>query len=125
MTNFAEIGLIAIFSFALIFHTLVLLKVIPYNIVWGGRLTSDSAMYKFEAGSLVINSLFLLLILTKVGHIPLPINSTVLTICLWLMAGLFFVNTIGNLLSKNKLERAIFTPLTILTTIFTVVLALH
>jgi hypothetical protein len=41
------------------------------------------------------------------------------------MAILFLVNSVGNLLSKTKLEKTIFTPLTILLTLFSVVLALE
>lgn len=124
MTQLAQIGLIVIFSFAFVFHAFVLMKIIPYAIVWGGRLKSDVAMYKFESVSLILNSIFLMLVLIKAGYLHIPLNEMTLTISFLTMAALFFVNTIGNLLSKNKLEKRVFTPLTFLSTIFTIVLAL-
>jgi len=48
----------------LLFHLSIILKIIPYEITWGGRLKNDSEMYVFETISIVIN-LFLFLILTK------------------------------------------------------------
>jgi len=40
------------------------------------------------------------------------------------MTGLFLLNTFGNAFSKNKIERLLFTPVTVLLTIFSLVLAL-
>ena len=122
MQEIAQIGLLSIFSLVLIFHILVLLKIIPYTIVWGSRLKSDSDMYKFETISLFINSLFIIIILIKSEYISFQINQLVMTISIWVMAGLFALNTFGNLLSKNKWEKIIFTPITILLTILSVIL---
>lgn len=122
MKEIAQIGLLIIFSLVLIFHVLVLLKIIPYSIVWGSRLKTDADMYKFEAISLFINTLFILIVLIKSGYISLQINQLVMTISLWVMAGLFALNTLGNLLSKNKWEKIIFTPITILLTVLAVIL---
>jgi hypothetical protein len=40
------------------------------------------------------------------------------------MAGLFFLNTIGNLLSNNQLEKILFTPLTTILFVFSLRLAI-
>jgi hypothetical protein len=125
MKEKAQVGLIIIFGLLIVFHILVLLKIIPYNIVWGGRLKTDADMYKFEFVSLLINTAFLILVLIKANHIKFQLNDTILAASFWAMASLFFLNTIGNLLSKNKLEKIIFTPLTILLTILTIVLAIN
>ena len=62
MKEVAIIGLIIIFILTAIFHFLVMVKVIPYKMVWGGRLKSDSDMYRFEMGSLMVNLVFLYMI---------------------------------------------------------------
>lgn len=122
MKEIAQIGLLTIFILVLIFHSLVLLKIIPYSIVWGSRLKTDADMYKFEMISILINTLFILIVLIDSGYISFQINHLIMAISIWVMAGLFALNTIGNLLSKNKWEKIIFTPITILLTIFSVML---
>ncbi len=114
----------AIYSALLIFHLLIVLKRIPYTIVWGGRLQTDTAMYRFEAVSLLLNTVFLIVVAIKAGYLAVPVSPTVLNGMLWVMAGLFLLNTIGNLLSKNRLERLIFTPITLIVSILTLVLLL-
>jgi hypothetical protein len=122
MKELAQIGLISIYSLTIVFHLLVLMKVIPYKIVWGSRLKTDSDMYKLETVSVILNVFFLIVILSISNYIPFTINDSVLTVLLWIMAALFLFNTVVNMLSKNRLEKLIFTPVTIILTILTVVL---
>ena len=118
----AILGLILIFILTGIFHMLVMMKVIPYKMVWGGRLKSDTEMYRFEAGSLLVNLVFMFVILVKAQILPVRINDTLINWALWIMFGLFVLNTIGNLFSKNRLEKLIFTPVTILLAVFILIL---
>lgn len=122
MIELAQIGLICIYSLTIVFHLLVLLKVIPYKIVWGSRLKTDSDMYKLETVSVILNIFFLIVILSISNYIPFTFNESVLTVLLWIMAALFLFNTVVNMLSKNRLEKLIFTPVTIILTILTVIL---
>ena len=124
MKEAAEMGLIGIFSALILFHLLVLLQLIPFKMVWGGRLKTVADMYRFEAVSLILNAVFLFVILAKAQFLSINIPATLITISLWLMAGLFLLNTIGNLLSKNKMEKIIFTPLTMLLALLCLVLAI-
>lgn len=125
MIEAAQIGLIVIYASVFVFHILVLLKVVPYKIVWGGRLKTDTEMYRFECVSLLVNALFLTIVLIKAKYLNVVVADTVLTISFWGMAVLFLLNSVGNLLSKSKWERIIFTPLTILLTVLTILLALN
>lgn len=122
MKELALLGLISIYSLTIVFHILVLMKVIPYKIVWGSKLKTDSDMFKLETVSVILNIFFLLIILSISNYIPFSINERVLTVLLWLMAVLFLFNTVVNMLSKNKLEKLIFTPVTIILTALTVIL---
>ena len=104
---------------------LVLLKVIPYSIVWSGRLKSDREMYRFEVISILVNSIFFILILIQSGILTYEFPQRIMTIMLWFMSGLFLLNTIGNLMSKNRMEKIFFTPVTIILTVLTFLLALY
>ena len=121
---FAEKGLIIIFSVLLLFHLLVIIGVIPYTIVWAGRLNSEVEMYRFETVSLVLNTIFLLVILIKANYIKKPLPAKVMSGLLWAMSVLFFLNTIGNLFSKSNFELLIFTPVTAILCVFSIIIAL-
>lgn len=124
MVNFAQNGLIIILSILLVLHFLILLKIIPYNIVWGGRLKSDAEMYRFEIVSILINLFFLFIILVQSSILTIDFPKKTMTIILWFITALFVFNTFGNVRSNNKIEQKLFTPITIILTIFSLILAL-
>ena len=57
--------LILLVSVLVLFHLGIILKLIPYEITWGGRLKNDSEMYVFEAISIALNLFLFLLLLIK------------------------------------------------------------
>lgn len=124
MISTAQWGLLILLSLFLVLHFIILIKIIPYNLVWGGRLKSDKEMYRFEIFSILINSLFVIVILMQMSFLTIDIPKKVITYSLWLMTGLFLLNTLGNAISKNKLEKRLFTPVTLLLGIFSLTLAL-
>ncbi len=97
-----------------IFHLLVLSGMVPYDIVWGGRLKNETQMYRFEIVSLSINLLLLAVTLIKAGYLKSRISRRIINSFLWIFAVLFTLNTLGNLMSANIFETIIFTPLTLL-----------
>lgn len=122
MIDFTQYGILLILTLTLIMHICILLKIIPYQAVWGGRLKNDNDMYKFEITSIVITIILIFFMLAVTDIISTPISQKVKTIGLFVMAILFFINTIGNLVSKNKIERIFFTPITILLSLFSLYL---
>ncbi|RIV17971.1 hypothetical protein DYU11_30145 [Fibrisoma montanum] len=122
--RFAANGLLAVLSLVIVFHLLVLLHVIPYTIVWGGRLTSDTQMVRFELTSIAINAFMLVVVAIRAGLLRVNFLPLLINIALWLMAGLFAVNTVANLASLNEFEKLAFTPLTLLLAVFSLRLAL-
>ena len=124
MIGFAQYGLIVLLSASLVFHFGVILKIVPYKIVCGGRLKSDTEMYRFEIVSILINFVFLFIILVQSGMLFVAVPQKIMTVVLWIMAALFLFNTFGNAVSKNRIERWVFTPLTIILTILSLILAL-
>jgi len=115
--------LIVLFSILIVFHLLILLKVIPYAIAWGGRLTNDSEMYVFETFSIVLNALFLLIAIKKDKQIKQGESNKFINVMLWIMFAVFTLNTIGNLFSINTFEKTVFTPVTIILSIACFILA--
>lgn len=124
MIVIAGTGLIIVLSITLLMHMGILLKRIPYSFVWGGRLKTDKEMYRFEAVSVSVSLICLWIALERLNVTNL-ISQKYSTAALWVMALLFLINTLGNLFSKNKFERNVFTPLTLLLTIFCIILAIN
>jgi hypothetical protein len=110
----ASVGMLVMLTFFVVVHALILLGIVPFQMVWGGRLTEHSRMVVFESVSLVVNLLMILVVLVQAGRLRLKVKAIVLKVALWAMALLFGLNTLGNALSNNTLEKSLFTPLTLL-----------
>ena len=115
--RFATTLMLVLLSCVVVFHLLVLLGAIPYNVVWGGRLESASQMYMFEAVSITINLAVIAIVGIKAGHIRPYISKKAVTILLWALAMLFALNTVGNVFSATVLETIVFTPLTLISAV--------
>jgi hypothetical protein len=122
--QFATNSLLIIFSLVMIFHALVLIGIIPFEIVWGGRLKSKEEMIPFEITSIALNSVMLGIVAMQAGLLKVNVKPSVLKIAFWCMFVLFTINTIGNIFSNNELEKLIFTPLTLLLSVFSLRLAI-
>ena len=88
-----------------LFHLSIILKIIPYEITWGGRLQNDSEMYVFEIISITINIFLGLNLLIKGGYIKQVISLRIVNITLWIFLILFGLNTIGNIIAKTYFEK--------------------
>ena len=97
--------LIGISLLVMVFHLLIVVKVIPYSITWGGRLKTDSEMYVFEAVSILINLFFVYLVSQRVGMLPAVFGIKIVTVLLWIFFGLFVLNTLGNIFAATTIER--------------------
>jgi hypothetical protein len=97
-------SMISLLSVVTIFHLLVLLSIIPYTIVWAGKLKSLEEMYVFESISIIINLFLGAVILQRFRFLRPMVKDGVLDFILWLFVLLFSLNTIGNLFSKSTIE---------------------
>lgn len=97
--------LIGISVLATIFHLLILVRVIPYEITWGGRLKTVEEMYVFETLSILINSFFIFVLLQKGEYVRFFLGKKTVTIILWVFFTIFVLNTIGNVFSKTNFEK--------------------
>ncbi|WP_373523686.1 hypothetical protein [Aquiflexum sp.] len=97
--------LIGITVSALILHFLILLKIIPYGIAWGGRLTTDQEMYTFETLSIIISLFFIYVLAQKGKFVKAIFSDKTLSVILWIFFGLFVLNTIGNVFAETTFEK--------------------
>ena len=109
--------MLVLLSTVMVFHILVITQVIPYTIVWAGKLKSVKDMYQFEGSSIFINLMLILILLVKGQYIQLPVSQQFISIVLWLFVFLFALNTIGNLFAKTNFEKFVFTPLTFISSL--------
>jgi hypothetical protein len=89
----------------ILFHICIIVKIIPYNIAWGGRLTNDNDMYVFESISIVINLFLSWLLLMKGEFVQFKFTNKTVNLILWIFFALFILNTVGNLFAKTNFEK--------------------
>ncbi|MEP6627321.1 MAG: hypothetical protein ABJA32_05020 [Ginsengibacter sp.] len=110
-------SMIGLLSVVLVFHILILIKIIPYAIVWAGKISSLEQMRKLEVVSILVNSFSIIILMLKVGYIKNKIPKNIFNVIIWLLVILFGLNTIGNLFAVSRFEVYFFTPLTFVSTI--------
>lgn len=85
----------------IVFHMLIIIRIIPYEIVWAGKLKSVNKMYVFEMVSVFINILLFGVLFLKGNYIKHYINSKIINGILWFFIFVFALNTVGNLMAKS------------------------
>ena len=108
--------LLLISALVTVFHALILLRVIPFEITWGGKLKTVEEMYVFETLSILINSFFVFILLQKGEYIRYVMGRKTVNMILWIFFVLFTLNTIGNLFAETNFEKY-FTLLTLLSSV--------
>lgn len=99
-----KIALVIVVAYC-IFHVLVLFQIIPYTIVWGGKIKSISEMYILEGMALII-MLFIGAVLYMKSRLLKPIfTAKIIKRILLFFAIFFMLNTIGNLLAETIIEK--------------------
>ena len=101
-----------------LFHLTILIKIIPYEITWGGKLKNDAEMYLFESISILINLFLGYVLLIKGEFVSKLISTKVVNIILWVFLFIFGLNTLGNILAETLFEKS----LSLLTLVFTFLL---
>lgn len=89
----------------MLFHLSIILKIVPYEFTWGGKLKNDSEMYVFETISILINLFLFSILLIKGMYLKAFIPMKIVNIALWVFLVLFGLNTIGNLLAETNFEK--------------------
>jgi len=97
--------LLGILISVIFFHLLILVKVVPYEITWGGRLQNDTEMYVFEAISILINVFLIWILFMKGNFVKFQFPHVVQHTILWVFFVIFVLNTIGNLFAQTIFEK--------------------
>lgn len=108
--------MLGLFTAVTIFHFCIILKIIPYEITWGGRLNNDAEMYVFESLSILINSILIVTLLIKGNYLKQVFPLRIVNTILWVFLFLFGLNTIGNLFANTNFEK-LFAGLTLASSI--------
>ncbi len=122
--EFAAKASFVLYLLFIVFHLLVIAGIIPQNIVWGGRIESKDELIIFEVISIIILLLCLLITHFRNKYVNHTKFNKVTKAGMWLLFILFSLNTVGNLFAVSILEKALFTPITILLAFFALRLAL-
>jgi hypothetical protein len=110
--RFAFLTVLVINSLIIFFHASVLLRIVPFEYVWGGKPQTAEEMYLFESASIAINLLLIGVVLLKAKRLAISVPVKLLNALLWIFAALFALNTAGNLAAETTLETLLATPLT-------------
>jgi len=97
----------------LLFHVLVLLKIIPADMMWGGQATSAN-LFTLEIIALAVTLFFGFVIAAKTGHVKAGKFAGVVNILVWIIFAFLLLNTLGNLASGVSAENFIFAPVTLI-----------
>ncbi|MCU0382337.1 MAG: hypothetical protein MUE58_14215 [Chitinophagaceae bacterium] len=107
-------ALFIIADLVILFHILVISGLIPQGITWGGRTESRQQTLVMETISLAIDGALAYLAAIKAGLVKKDKYSLRARTALWIFAGIFLLNTIGNIFARNSSETMLFTPVTLL-----------
>ena len=81
--------LLCLIAAVTLFHLAILIKIIPYEITWGGKLKNDAEMYLFESISILINLFLAYVLLIRGEYVHKLIPSKVVNIILWIFLFIF------------------------------------
>lgn len=96
--------LIGLLSVVILLHLAILLQLIPYDIVWAGKIDSLEAMYLLETVSLILNGTLMLVLYLKLKHLKQAMPTPVVDVILWIYVVVFGLNSLGNLFAQTLFE---------------------
>jgi hypothetical protein len=103
-----SLGLLAVF------HILVLLRVLPADIVWGGAIqNSTTSLFPLEMISLLVTLLFAVVIAAKAGYIKASRFQAVVNIGVWVVFAILLLSMVANFASGVAFENLIFAPIAV------------
>ena len=105
--------LLASLGLLLVLHILVLVKIVPATMMWGGQATSDN-LVMLEIVALAVTLFFGFVIAAKIGYVNAGKLASVVNVLVWIIFIFLLLNTLGNLASGVSAENFIFAPITLI-----------
>ena len=97
-----------------VFQILVLLRVLPAEIVWGGAIqNSTTSLFPLEIISLLVTLLFAVIIAAKAGYIKAFPFQTAVNIGVWVVFAILLLSMVANFASGVAFENLIFAPIAV------------
>lgn len=96
--------LMGLLSVVILLHLGILFQLIPYDIVWAGKIDSLEAMYLLETVSLILNGTLMLVLYLKLKHLKQAMPTPVVDVILWIYVVIFGLNSLGNLFAQTLFE---------------------
>lgn len=109
--------MLGLLTIVLSFHLAILLELVPYGIVWAGKIHSIEEMRVFETISILINLLLIIVLLIKLKNINNNVSSKLINVIIWFFVFFFALNTIGNFFSESWVELIFGTSLTLMSSL--------
>ena len=105
--SFERAGRIALslYLIFIVFHILFFLKLIPIDILWGGRFNSYEEAVPFEAFALVMQMVAAWMTAVMLGYTGGTALRKVARVFMWLFFIMFCLNTLGNILAISLFEK--------------------
>jgi len=120
------VALLVILGALAVFHILMLFGALPGEIAWGGQAAgSPGTLRILETVGLVVTLLFAAAVAAKAGLIGGPVLRRPAGIAMWVVFAYFVLNALGNLASMSGVERAVFTPVSLVAALLALRLALE
>ncbi len=110
--GFRQAAMVAaiIFGALTLFHMAIIIGIIfidyaPVEYLWGGQMETSEELLRFESVSLGVILICFNTVLIRFGWIRMPGMLKASRIILWVLSGLFLLNTVGNLLAETNFEK--------------------
>ncbi|MGB3585577.1 MAG: hypothetical protein WBA23_03500 [Tunicatimonas sp.] len=116
--------LLILLALLVVFHLLVIIGIVPYGIVWAGKINSRVHLLRMESISLVVLALAIVLVALRMKYLTFLNYPAVVNGGMWLLFAFFLLNTLGNLTAKSPIEKYGFGTLTIVMSLCCLVLAI-
>ena len=107
-----------------VFHLMVLLRVVPHTVIWGGRISGRGQIVTMELVSLLVIAAAGVTAYLRGRSLTAGHAVPALGALMWILAGLFALNSLGNLFAETNFERFAFTPVTLFLSFASIRLAL-
>jgi hypothetical protein len=121
-------GVILLISMILlaVFHALVMLKVLPSDIVWGGQINDPSVnIITLELIALAVTLVFSAVIILKLSYLKSGKSAVIINICLLIIFAYLIFNTIANIVSAVSVENFIFASVAFIQALLSLRLAIE
>ena len=101
----AGIIFIILNTIIIIIETLIIFKLLPYNIIGGGRLENYSYTFITVFASIIILFIEIIFIIIVQKHNSNGKSNLFIKITLWIIFSYLCINLIGNILGKTLFEK--------------------